>query len=76
LIQIETLTGLEGLTNENAAERLASAIGVDRTRVRSQLLQRDDEAFVSLLPAASVSSDLGAALAELEEALGRPGTAG
>jgi hypothetical protein len=69
LEQLEALTGLSELDSSTVGDRLAAALGVDRSRLRSQLHRRGDASLISLLPTATMDPGLGTALAELAGAL-------
>jgi hypothetical protein len=69
LDRLAALTGLQGLQSANVVERLAASLGVERSRLRSQLYRRGDHTLIGLLPVPSVDARLSEALAELGDAL-------
>ena len=69
IARLSALTGMVGLDDLTAPDRIAAAIGVGKSEVRSRLYRRGDGSLVELLPATSVDPELDAALAELGAAL-------
>ena len=69
IARLSALTGIVDLDDLTALDRIAAAIGVSKSEVRSRLYRRGDGLLVELLPIASVDPELDAALAELGAAL-------